>query len=329
MSRTGDGVGQRADRQVVHAGRGVRAAATARVSPPVASSSARPADGQATASRSCSGVMLSQQDRSAPASTASRAWATVSTSTSTGTSGNAGADRLERRGDAAGGELVVVLDHRDVGQGHPLVGAAAAAHRVLLQRAQARRGLAGVADPRRRCPPPRRPSAGCGSRRRTGGRAGSARCARRSAGPGSGPARSAARRPARRGCRRPTGSSNSTGRLADAPRRPRPATAQPGDHAVGPGDEVGRGRPGRPGSWPGGHVDAAGRGPRPARADHRRRRVDLGRRRGRRRSAPPSWSARRSCRSPAAVGTCSRQSCAVRRAGEPGGRASARRRGPG
>ena len=47
-----------------------------------------------------------------------------------------------------GGELVVVLDHRDVVQAHALVGAAAAAHGVLLQGAQPRRGLAGVEDHR-------------------------------------------------------------------------------------------------------------------------------------------------------------------------------------
>ena len=81
-----------------------------------------------------------------------------------------------RRGSAArtasyaavsrpGGELVVVLDHRDVVEAHPLVGAAAAAHGVLLQRAHARASSCGCRAPSRRCPRARRPSAGCGSRR--------------------------------------------------------------------------------------------------------------------------------------------------------------------
>ena len=48
------------------------------------------------------------------------------------------------------GELVVVLDHRDVVEAHALVGAPAAAHGVLLERAQARRRLAGVEDHRAR-----------------------------------------------------------------------------------------------------------------------------------------------------------------------------------
>ena len=43
---------------------------------------------------------------------------------------------------------MVVLDHRDVVQAHPLVGAPAAAHRVLLQGAQPGRRLAGVQDRR-------------------------------------------------------------------------------------------------------------------------------------------------------------------------------------
>ena len=51
--------------------------------------------------------------------------------------GDGGRDRARRHD-------VVVLDHRDVVQAHALVRAAAAAHGVLLERAQARGRLAGV-----------------------------------------------------------------------------------------------------------------------------------------------------------------------------------------
>ena len=44
------------------------------------------------------------------------------------------ADQAERGGDAARGQLVVVLDHGDVVEAHPLVRAAAGTHGVLLQR---------------------------------------------------------------------------------------------------------------------------------------------------------------------------------------------------
>ena len=54
--------------------------------------------------------------------------------------------RVDRRGDAAGRGDVVVLDQRRVAERHPVVDAAAAAHGVLLERPQARGGLAGVAD---------------------------------------------------------------------------------------------------------------------------------------------------------------------------------------
>ena len=88
--------------------------------------------------------MLSQSRNRAPAATASSASAVVVTSTWTSTSGYGAADRGVRRRQRAGRELVVVLDHRDVVQAHPLVGAAAAAHGVLLQGPQPGRGLAGV-----------------------------------------------------------------------------------------------------------------------------------------------------------------------------------------
>ena len=55
--------------------------------------------------------------------------------------------RLEGRDHAAGGDHVVVLDHRHVGQAEPVVDAPAAPHGVLLQGAPAGQGLAGVEHP--------------------------------------------------------------------------------------------------------------------------------------------------------------------------------------
>ena len=60
--------------------------------------------------------------------------------------GRGGPDGPDRGADAARRGDVVVLDQRRVAQSHPVVGAAAAAHRVLVQRPQPRRGLPGVAD---------------------------------------------------------------------------------------------------------------------------------------------------------------------------------------
>ena len=65
--------------------------------------------------------------------------------------GQAGAGRpgrLHGPAQAARGLDVVVLDQQRVVQAHAVVGPAAAAHGVLLQVAQARGGLAGVADHR-------------------------------------------------------------------------------------------------------------------------------------------------------------------------------------
>ena len=104
--------------------------------------------------------MLSSSTRSAPAvEHLARPARRVSHSTSTGTPGNALAHRLERRRDAAGRDDVVVLDQRGVGQRHAVVDAAAAAHRVLLQRPQARAWSCGCRGCARRCRRPRRPSA--------------------------------------------------------------------------------------------------------------------------------------------------------------------------
>ena len=98
-----------------------------------------------TARRIWSGVKLSSSTRSAPASSTSVSWPSESTSTSTGEPGPHRADRLERRRHSPGGDDVVVLHERGVRQRHAVVDAAAAAHGVLLEHPQARRGLAGVA----------------------------------------------------------------------------------------------------------------------------------------------------------------------------------------
>ena len=58
------------------------------------------------------------------------------------------ADRVVGRHDAARGDHMVVLDHGPVGEAHPVVEAAAAAHGVLLQGPPAGQRLAGVEHPR-------------------------------------------------------------------------------------------------------------------------------------------------------------------------------------
>ena len=65
-------------------------------------------------------------------------------------SGPHGSDGLESFRDPTCGDDVVVLDQGRIRQRHAVVGAPAAAHGVLLQSAQARGGLAGVADTCRR-----------------------------------------------------------------------------------------------------------------------------------------------------------------------------------
>ena len=210
--------------------------------------------------------MLSSSTRSAPAPTASGRSSSESHSTSTGRSGYAARTARERRGHAAGGDHVVVLDQRGVRQRHPVVGAAAAAHRVLLQRAQARQSSCGCPGRSRRCRRPRRPSgrSAVATPERWQSRFSAVRSADSSArvGPVTVPStsprrdpvavrrgpRSARRRPPRRRRRRPPG-----GRRARRPRGP-------------PGR---RWRPGPPGRSPGGDVDAAG---------PRRRRQVLGQR---------------------------------------------------
>ena len=56
------------------------------------------------------------------------------------------AGALQHRRNTAGDRDVIVLDQDRVIEPEAMVEAAAAAHRIFLQRAQARRGLAGAAD---------------------------------------------------------------------------------------------------------------------------------------------------------------------------------------
>ena len=130
---------------------------------------------------------------------------------------------------------MVVLDQGGVRQRHAMVHSTAAAHRVLLQGAQPGRVLR-VSRIWRRSPPPRRPTGGSGSRHRTGGRAGSARCARRSAGHEPGRARW---RSPRRGPPRAVNRSelHPHPTLSDAVEHPC-RDGKPGDHPGGPRHQV-------------------------------------------------------------------------------------------
>ena len=94
--------------------------------------------------RPCCRAARRRRDRY-PAPRAS--WSSVSTSISIFTRWPALARaRSSTRADAAGDRDVVVLDQHRVVEAEAVVEAAAAAHGVFLERAQARRGLAGAAD---------------------------------------------------------------------------------------------------------------------------------------------------------------------------------------
>ena len=113
--------------------------------------------------RASSGVgRLSSSRNRAPAPTASSAWSRVSASTWMVTSGNRARMASIAAAHRPRGDHVVVLDHRDVVQPHALVDAAAAAHRVLLERAQPRGRLAGVEHARARALERVRPAARVG-----------------------------------------------------------------------------------------------------------------------------------------------------------------------
>ncbi len=155
-----------------------------RVTPPLASSVARPST-CATAARSPASSMLSSSSRGAPAASASSISRASRTSTSSvsASCGACVARACDRRRDASRGGDVVLLDQDRVVEPRAVVDRAAGRHRRLLERAQAGRRLARVehARPRalhrgaRRAPP--------ASRCPTGARGSSARCAHRSAAP--------------------------------------------------------------------------------------------------------------------------------------------------
>ena len=161
-------MGERADRDEVDAGLGVRAD----VRLDDAARRPRAARGRATSSTAratSSGAMLSSRIRSAPAASASRDLrrACRPRPRSAGREPER-PDRRERGTDAARDAHVVVLDQDRVVETHAVVRAAAAADGVLLERTQAGRRLAGVEDRRRRCRRRDRRSGGSASRSRTG-----------------------------------------------------------------------------------------------------------------------------------------------------------------
>ena len=119
--------------------------ALARVSPPLASS--RP--GRRRARRPPASVdvhVVEQHQVRAGLHRLRQLGRASSTSTSTGRPGNCARTARNAARHPAGGDHVVVLDQRRVRQPHPVVDPAAAAHRVLLQRPQPGRRLAGVPD---------------------------------------------------------------------------------------------------------------------------------------------------------------------------------------
>ena len=174
--------------------------------------------------------MLSSSTRSTPASSdRPRARRGISTSTSTVTPSGAFRERPPRRlADAAGGADVVLLHEDRVVQPGPVGGAAARHDRRLLERAQARRGLARVEDAGARARHRLDVARGERGHAATGGRGSSAPPARRrgssAAGPSiasdSSPGSTPSPSPAR-GSRRSAGSTCSkTARATAIPARP-------------------------------------------------------------------------------------------------------------
>ena len=126
--------------------------ATSRVSPPRASSRARPAligDGLGASARAaCCRAGPGRRPRRAPP----RSWSSVVTSTWTGRSGKVLADGryASTTPPAASTWLSLISAWSD--KRHPVVDAAAAAHGVLLQQAVAAAASCGCRGPSRRCP---------------------------------------------------------------------------------------------------------------------------------------------------------------------------------
>ena len=116
-----------------------------RVTPPDTSIFARPAI-RATASRVSSSDRLSSRMTSAPAAIAASTCCEALRFDLDRHLLAGGFHPLERHRDAAGEADVVVLDEDAVVQAAAMVAAAAGADGVLLERAQRRRGLAGIED---------------------------------------------------------------------------------------------------------------------------------------------------------------------------------------
>ena len=246
----GDGVGERADREVVDAGLGVRAG----VRQLQAAGGLEAGRGRCPAvgrpRRSSATVKLSSSTSSAPRASTSSSWSSVSTSTSHGRSGawrRAAASAAPTEPAAATWlSLISTASPRPSRWLTP----AAAAHGVLLQQPQAGQRLAGVADRGRPCPRRRRP------RRRVAVATPERWQSRLSA------VRSAVSRPR-------TGAADGEGDVARGNRSP---SARGGEHRVAVGAEDGV-QHGEGGGQPGQHARCAGgeRGDRHRVGGHRGR----------------------------------------------------------
>ena len=134
--------------------------AVARVSPPLASSSARPAASRDRRRAVSATAKLSSRIRSAPAASASATCSSVSHSTSSGRPGACARTAAKRprptRPRRTWLSLISAASDSDIRWFTP----AAAAHRVLLQRPQAGQWSCGCRGSWPRCRRPRRPTAG-------------------------------------------------------------------------------------------------------------------------------------------------------------------------
>ena len=138
-------VRQRADRHVVGAGRRELGHALERHA--AGDLDLRAAARRGARPRGCPrSSRLSSRMMSAPAASASSTCSRLCASTSIGISRLRRLHPRDRLGDAAGQADVVVLDQDAVVERRAVVGAAAGAHGVLLERAQRRRRLARVED---------------------------------------------------------------------------------------------------------------------------------------------------------------------------------------
>ena len=124
------------------------AAAVAAVIPPEASSTARPCGATHRLGQLGDREVVEQDEIGAERQRLLELLERVDLDLDLGDVARRGARPLDRRADAAGEGDVVVLDQDRVVEAEAVVGAAADAHRVLLEGAQARRRLAGAGDAR-------------------------------------------------------------------------------------------------------------------------------------------------------------------------------------